>query len=118
MPRYSYVALDARGQESSGVIEAESQNDAVGQLRQSGYFPKTISEEGKGPKTKTKAPAKQAAAKKQIKIEIAIVVFDHQYNLGLGSTGDRRGRSDINLLLDVVVREKFNGFEELPDDRF
>ena len=58
MPRYSYVALDARGQESSGVIEAESQNDAVGQLRQSGYFPKSISEEGKGPKVKTKSPAK------------------------------------------------------------
>ena len=73
MPRYSYVALDARGQESSGVIEAESQNDAVGQLRQSGYFPKTISEEGKGAKAKTKAPAKQAAAKKQIKIEIAFL---------------------------------------------
>ena len=73
MPRYSYVALDARGQESSGVIEAESQNDAVGQLRQSGYFPKTISEEGKGPKAKTKAPAKQAAAKKQIKIEISFL---------------------------------------------
>jgi type IV pilus assembly protein PilC len=71
MPRYSYVALDARGQESSGVIEAESQNDAVGQLRQSGYFPKSISEEGKGPKPKTKAPAKtQAAGKKQIKINI------------------------------------------------
>ena len=71
MPRYSYVALDARGQESSGVIEAESQNDAVGQLRQSGYFPKSISEEGKGPKPKTKAPAKaQSAAKKQIKINI------------------------------------------------
>ena len=71
MPRYSYVALDARGQESSGVIEAESQNDAVGQLRQSGYFPKSISEEGKGPKAKTKAPAKtQAAAKKATKLSI------------------------------------------------
>ena len=71
MPRYSYVALDARGQESSGVIEAESQNDAVGQLRQSGYFPKSISEEGKGPKVKTKSPAKtQSTAKKEIKLNI------------------------------------------------
>ena len=50
MPRYTYVALDARGQEASGVIEAESQNDAVGQLRQAGYFPKAIAEEGKGGK--------------------------------------------------------------------
>jgi len=71
MPRYSYVALDARGQESSGVIEADSQNDALGQLRQSGYFPKSIAEEGKGPKVKSKAPAKaQSGAKKDIKISI------------------------------------------------
>ena len=32
------------------MIEAESQNDAVGQLRQAGYFPKAIAEEGKGGK--------------------------------------------------------------------
>ncbi len=70
MPRFSYIALDARGQESSGVIEAESQNDALGQLRQSGYFPKTISEDGKGPKIKTKAPVKTKAPKKEIKINI------------------------------------------------
>jgi len=71
MPRYSYVALDARGQESSGVIEADSQNDALGQLRQSGYFPKSIAEEGKGPKAKAKSPAKaQSGAKKDIKISI------------------------------------------------
>lgn len=70
MPRYTYVALDARGQETSGVVEADSQNAAVGQLRQSGFFPKSISEEGKGPKVKTKAPAKAAAARKDIKINI------------------------------------------------
>lgn len=71
MPRYSYVALDSRGQESSGVIEADSQNDALGQLRQSGYFPKSIAEEGKGAKVKAKSPAKaQSAAKKEIKINI------------------------------------------------
>lgn len=71
MPRYSYVALDSRGQESSGVIEADSQNDALGQLRQSGYFPKSIAEEGKGAKAKSKSPVKaQSAARKEIKINI------------------------------------------------
>ncbi len=70
MPRYTYVALDARGQETSGVVDADSQNAAVGQLRQSGFFPKSIAEEGKGPKVKTKAPAKAAAARKDIKINI------------------------------------------------
>ena len=61
MPRYNYVALDGRGQEASGVIEAESQNEAVGQLRQAGYFPKAIAEEGKGGKM---AKAVKAAAKR------------------------------------------------------
>lgn len=67
MPRYNYVALDSRGQEATGVIEAGSQTEAIGQLRQSGYFPKTITEEGKGgPKIKTKAApvTKGATAKK------------------------------------------------------
>ena len=57
MPRYNYIALDARGQESSGVLDAESQNDAIAQLRQAGYFPKSLTEEGKGPKGKAKGPA-------------------------------------------------------------
>ncbi|MBN8709051.1 MAG: pilus assembly protein PilC [Verrucomicrobia bacterium 61-8] len=70
MPRYSYVALDARGQEASGVIEADSQNAAVGQLRQAGYFPKSIFEEGKGKAPKIKAPKAAATAKKQVNISI------------------------------------------------
>ncbi len=75
MPRFNYIALDARGQESSGVLDAESQNDAVAQLRQAGYFPKSISEEGKGPKRKAKgaAPAGGGSAlKKEIKLNINI----------------------------------------------
>jgi type IV pilus assembly protein PilC len=64
MPRYSYVALDSRGQESTGVIEAGSQNEAIGQLRQAGYFPKSIVDEAKAPKQRAaKAPAKAAGAK-------------------------------------------------------
>ena len=48
MPRFNYVALDSRGQESTGVIEAATTNEAVGQLRQAGYFPTSVIEEGKG----------------------------------------------------------------------
>lgn len=64
MPRYSYVALDSRGQESTGVIEAASQNEAIGQLRQAGYFPKSIIDEAKAPKQKAaKSVAKTSGAK-------------------------------------------------------
>ena len=47
MPRYTYVALDSRGQESTGLVDASSTNEAIGQLRQAGYFPTNVSEEGK-----------------------------------------------------------------------
>ena len=65
MPRFNYVALDARGQESTGVIDAGSSNEAVGQLRQSGYFPTSVIEEGKGKppaRAGSKAVAKQSKA--------------------------------------------------------
>jgi len=45
MPRYAYIALDARGQESTGLVEAVSANDAIGQLRQAGYFPTKVYED-------------------------------------------------------------------------
>jgi type IV pilus assembly protein PilC len=45
MPRYNYVALDARGEESTGLLEANSTNEAIGQLRQAGYFPTSVYEE-------------------------------------------------------------------------
>ena len=48
MPKFNYIALDARGAESTGVIEAATSNEAIGQLRQSGYFPTSVVEEGKG----------------------------------------------------------------------
>ena len=48
MPRYTYVALDSRGQESTGLVDASSTNEAIGQLRQAGYFPTNVYEEGKG----------------------------------------------------------------------
>ncbi|MBV9127188.1 MAG: type II secretion system F family protein [Verrucomicrobia bacterium] len=67
MPKFNYVALDARGQESTGLIEASSTNEAVGQLRQAGYFPTSVSEDGKGPsnavaKRNASAPAGKAPA--------------------------------------------------------
>ncbi|MEY2482431.1 MAG: type pilus assembly protein PilC [Verrucomicrobiota bacterium] len=65
MPRYTFVALDARGQESTGLVDATSTNEAIGQLRQAGYFPTNVYEEGAGgaaapevkaSRQKTKAP--------------------------------------------------------------
>ena len=64
--KFEYIALDARGQEARGVIEASNPNEAVGQLRQAGYFPTSVVEEGKGTPVKqskgTQKAIKAAAA--------------------------------------------------------
>ena len=75
MPRYNYVALDGRGQELTGLVDASSTNEAIGQLRQAGYFPTNVSEEGLGggaaeaktSRRKTKAaPVERKARSKNI----------------------------------------------------
>jgi len=60
MPKFNYVALDARGQESVGVLEAPSSNEVISHLRTAGYFPTSVIEEGK-------ASAARAAKKKSPK---------------------------------------------------
>ena len=78
MPKFNYVALDARGTESTGVIEAASSNEAIGQLRQSGFFPTSVVEEGKagarkaggGPKKAAKSNAAPSVAKKEGGIDL------------------------------------------------
>jgi type IV pilus assembly protein PilC len=45
MARFNYVALDTRGEEATGLVEAPSSNAAISQLRQAGYFPTSVTEE-------------------------------------------------------------------------
>ena len=67
MPRYNYVALDARGNETKGSIEVGSQNEAIGRVKEMNLFPTRITEadvEEKGAKkAKGKTPAKAPAKK-------------------------------------------------------
>src|SRR3954468_12811646 len=60
VPRFTYIALDGRGQESTGLVEASTTNEAIGELRRAGYFPTHVYEEGSG----AAAPSKAARAKK------------------------------------------------------
>ena len=74
MPKFEYIALDARGTESHGTLDAASQNDVVSHLRQQGFFPTSVVPEGQGKKvaktgkkvTKTSAAAPAAGQKKGI----------------------------------------------------
>jgi type IV pilus assembly protein PilC len=77
MPKYSYVALDARGQESKGVIEVASQNEAIGRVKEMGLFPTKIIEsekiKEKAAGKKAKAAGKRAGGKKSaLDIQIKI----------------------------------------------
>src|ERR1019366_3845050 len=46
MPRYNYIALDARGSETKGTVEVGSQNEAIGRVKEMGLFPTKITEAG------------------------------------------------------------------------
>jgi type IV pilus assembly protein PilC len=78
MPKYDYVALDQKGNETKGSIEGASQNEAIGRVKDMGFFPTKIVEADKtqdkkaaGKKAKAKAPAK-GGKKGAININIRI----------------------------------------------
>ncbi len=63
MPKYDYVALDQKGAETKGSIEAASQNEAIGRVKDMQLFPTQIVEAEKEQAKKTpgkkgKAPAR------------------------------------------------------------
>ena len=51
MPRYNYTALDQKGNETKGMIEVGSQNEAIGRVKEMGLFPTKISEADKEDKS-------------------------------------------------------------------
>jgi type IV pilus assembly protein PilC len=79
MPRFTYVALDARGQESTGLMEANSSNEVIGQLRQAGYFPTSVYEEGKGgPDGRVARAAAKPRQAKTARSKANIVLFQRK----------------------------------------
>src|SRR5438046_8834476 len=49
MPRFQYVALDARGQESTRAVETNSANEAIVHWREEGCLPTGVYQQGKAP---------------------------------------------------------------------
>lgn len=48
MANFEYIALDAKGTETTGTIKANDEADAIGQLRKSGLYPTQVVPAGKG----------------------------------------------------------------------
>src|SRR5213594_1796251 len=65
MPKYSYVAMDSRGKETKGTLDVANQNEAIGRLKEMGFFPtKVVEEKAAKPDAKTKAASGRPGQKK------------------------------------------------------
>ena len=45
MPRFSYVAMDSRGKETKGTLDVANQNEAIGRIKEMGFFPTKVVED-------------------------------------------------------------------------
>jgi type IV pilus assembly protein PilC len=64
MPKFNYVAMDSRGKETKGTLEVANQSEAIGRLKEMGFFPTKVVEADKSKDAKTDAKAKGKAAPK------------------------------------------------------
>src|SRR5438093_10031501 len=65
MPKFNYVAMDSRGEETKGTLEVNTQNEAIGRLKEMGFFPTKVVEVDKSKdKSETKSKAAKAGGKK------------------------------------------------------
>src|SRR5882672_210345 len=75
MPKFSYVAMDSRGKETKGVLDVANQNEAIGRLKEMGFFPTKVveaTEKKEKGDAKAKGGAKAGGKKKGMDINIRI----------------------------------------------
>jgi type IV pilus assembly protein PilC len=78
MPKFSYTAVDARGKQANGFVEANDQSDAITQIRQLGFYPQRLDEakdEDVVAGTETKVVAKKGGGKVKSKV---LTIFTRQ----------------------------------------
>jgi len=77
MPKFNYVAMDSRGKETKGTLEVANQTEAIGRLKEMGYFPTKVVEadKGKGDKKGAKPAPKTEGKKKKMSLNITIPGF-------------------------------------------
>src|SRR5471030_2392661 len=78
MPKFSYTAVDARGKQANGFVEANDQADAITQIRQLGFYPQRLDEakeEGEAVGADNKPLAKKGGGKVKSKI---LTIFTRQ----------------------------------------
>lgn len=68
MANFQYIALDAKGEQTTGTVQGATESDAVQQLRAQGLYPTQIVEEGKGQLNMGKSKSKSRGKKKVKKV--------------------------------------------------
>ena len=63
MPTFTYVAMDSRGKETKGTLDVANQNEAIGRLKEMGYFPTKVVEVDKAKEKTAGKDKKDKAAK-------------------------------------------------------
>ena len=66
MANFQYIALDAKGEQTTGTVSAGSESEAIQQLRGQGLYPTQVVEEGKGALSTGQGKSK-ARGKKKVK---------------------------------------------------
>ncbi|MBN2302017.1 MAG: type II secretion system F family protein [Lentisphaerae bacterium] len=73
MPRFRYVAMDAKGGETEGVLDAESQTQAVAMIRSKNFFPTRVVEIGG--KSQVQASVVRGATGKGLSMDLKLPSF-------------------------------------------
>lgn len=67
MANFQYIALDAKGEQTTGSVSAGSESDAIQLLRNQGLYPTQVVEEGKGSLSAGGKSKSKAKGKKRVK---------------------------------------------------
>jgi type IV pilus assembly protein PilC len=79
MPKFSYTAVDARGKQANGFVEANDQSDAITQIRQLGFYPQRLDEAKDDAQAAVNAENKPAPKKGGAKVKSKILtIFTRQ----------------------------------------
>jgi type IV pilus assembly protein PilC len=74
MPKFNYVAMDSRGKETKGAIEAASQNEAIGRIKEMHFFPTKVVEDKGTPAAGGAAKKSTAKGKKKGAMNLSIKI--------------------------------------------
>jgi len=77
MPNYAYVALDARGHETSGALSVDNQSEALRRLKEMGFFPTKVSQEPKRISCgdRTRSSSQRSAARSLLQMRLVLPGF-------------------------------------------